>query len=330
MKASRLLDAFPLIGTSSMQELEAALGRIYARPSMQLVGRQRAFYAVQNHYQLPHVGLTYGSYGISARWKFPGADYFAQVFPLGGDAEFRIAGAPVAVDRMRSLTVPPATGFDVANSADYERLTLTIAPKALTGKLNAMLGLSSDVPLKMDAGRAARGPWQRHLRDNVMFLVEQLSSAAPLPGLVLSEFEQTLMVMYLYASRHNYSDLLARAPVDIGLAPVRHAEEWLEAGRRDAFSLEALAASANVGMRDLFAKFRRARGYSPLDFLRRMRLLDAWRTLRHPEAVTTVAAVAAACGYADFSRFIQDYVRVFGEHPAATLDRGRGAGPTRH
>jgi AraC-like DNA-binding protein len=334
MNESRPLDAFPLIGTSSIQELEAALGRIYARPSMEFVGWQRAFYAVQNHLKLRHVGLTYGSYGISARWKFPGADSFAQVFPLGGDAEFRMAGASIAIDRTCSLVVPPATGFGVANSADYERLTLTIAPAALASKLNVILGLYSDVPLKMEpaqvAHQVARGRLKRHLRANVMFFVEQLNSASPLPDVLLAEFEQTLMVMSLYASRHNYSDLLERAPVDVGFAPVRHAEEWVEASWRDAFSLEALAASVNVGIRDLFAKFRRTRGYSPLDFLQRMRLRHARRMLQHPEAAATLAGVAAACGFADHNRFIRDYVRAFGEHPVTTLNRGTGARPTRH
>ena len=41
-----------------------------------------------------------------------------------------------------------------------------------------------------------------------MFLVGQLSVAPPPPPLVLADFEQMLMVMFLRVNQHNYSHLL--------------------------------------------------------------------------------------------------------------------------
>jgi AraC-like DNA-binding protein len=330
MASARPLDAFPLIRTSSILELEASLGRVYVKPNMELVGRARTIRAIQNHVQLRNIGLNYGTYGISARWQFPASDFFAQVFPIRANAEFQIDGVSVANNPSGSVMIPPRTGFKVATNADYERLTMTINPAALINKLNAILGQSADAQLKMHSGQRSRARPAQSLRGHVMFLVEQLSSLSSLPPLVLAEFEQTLMVMFLYIHSHNYTNLLEQRPLDVGLGPVRHAEEWIEANWSHPLILETVAASTNVGTYHLFSKFRRARGYSLFEFLKQMRLCHARRMLRHPEASTTIKRVAASCGFADHNQFCRDYAAAFGEHPAEALGRSMGAAPTLH
>lgn len=140
MNATRPLDAFPLIRTSSIEEMEAALAQIYAKPNMEIVGGEKTLRAIHNHCQLQHVGLTYGLYGISARWKFPKTGSFAQVFPIRGNVEFVVNGASTVVDPDHSLMLPPDADFKMANDANYERLNLVISPAAAKGKLDAILG----------------------------------------------------------------------------------------------------------------------------------------------------------------------------------------------
>lgn len=330
MDTDRPLDAFPLVRTSSIEELEASLARIYAKPRMDLVSRARTLRAVHNHCQLQHIGVSYGLYGISARWEFPETAYFAQVFPIRGRVEFVVDGVSVAVDPDSSVMLPVNVSFKMANDADYERLNLVIDPTALMAKLNSILGRSTDTPLELHPAQSFSGQSAGFLREHVMLLVKQLSSHSLLPTLPLTEFEQLIMTMYLHANQHNYSHLLEQKPSDIDLRQVHRAEEYIEANCRQPISFEALAAVTNVGMRNLFHKFRETRGYSPMEFLKQVRLCHARQMLQHPEASTTVTEVASACGFSDLGHFSREYSLAFGERPSETLTLGKGTKLTLH
>jgi hypothetical protein len=271
MGVARPLDSFPLVRTCNIEELRASLARIYAKPIMELVGRDRTLQAIQNHCQLQHIGVSYGSYGINARWQFPESNFVAKLFPIRGKAKLVVDGASVTIDADHSVVISANTGFSMENNADYERLVLTIGSTALTTKLTAIIGKSIRSPLKMVPVQNFAQPSARILRQNFMFFVRQLNAATPLPSLVLAEFEQMLMVMFLHANQHNYSHLLEQAPPDVAPWQVRRAEEYIEANWQQAITLENLAEVTGVSARSLFRSFKQSRGYSPLEFLLQVR-----------------------------------------------------------
>lgn len=310
--------------------MEAALARIYVKPNMEIVGRERALRAIHNHCQLQHVGLTYGFYGISARWKFPETGAFAHVFPIRGGVEFLINGTSTAINPDLSLMLPDNLSYEMANDADYERLNLVISPAALMAKLNAFIGESFEAPLKMYLPQRSDEHLARCLREQVMFLVRYLDSPSLPPPPLLTEFEQTLMVMYLHVNQHNYSGFLEKQSQDVVAWQVHRAEEYIEANWDKPITLEALSAETNVGIRSLFRSFWQTRGYSAKEFLKQIRLRHARRMLQNAEASTTVTNVAFDCGFADVFRFGKAYFQTFGERPAETLNGANGAGFTRH
>ena len=164
-----------------------------------------------------------------------------------------------------------------------------------------------------------------------MFLIETMNaSVAPIPKIVLAEFEQTLIMSFLHANRNNYSHLLERAPPAVGSWQVRRAEEYIEANCRQAITLEDLRDVGGAGVRCLSQAFKEARGCSLREFADQVRLRHARQLLLDPDATTTVAAAALACGFADLGRFENAYILAFGEPPATTLQSGRGVGQARH
>ena len=154
-----------------------------------------------------------------------------------------------------------------------------------------------------------------------MFLAKQLNSDVSLPPLVLAEFEQALMVMFLYANRHNYSNLLQEDPADVALRQVRRTEDYIEANWNKQMSFEALAAEIGVSIRSLFRSFRKSRGYSPAEFLRQTRLRHAQWMLQRAEAGTKEADIARRCGFLDLDNFRRAYLKAFGERPSETRKR---------
>jgi AraC-like DNA-binding protein len=134
----------------------------------------------------------------------------------------------------------------------------------------------------------------------------------------------------LLALPHNCSDIAA-SETPIAPACVRRAELFMEENLRQPIGLGDLARAAGVSARALQFAFRRFRETSPTARLRALRLEMARSDLARadPDA-SSVAGVAAACGFGHLSRFAADYKARFGELPAETLRRRRlFAGPKR-
>jgi len=166
--------------------------------------------------------------------------------------------------------------FAIKLNANYEHFVLVMNAPALADKLAALSGAAIKYPLSFDPVPDDRTPAAKALREHFFFLVDQLStSAASLPKFVLTEFEQTLIVMFLHASRHNYSHLMEQSALDAAPWQVRRAEEYIEASWQQAITLEDLCDISGVGARDLSQSFKRSRGYSFMEFADQRRLRHA-------------------------------------------------------
>ena len=104
-------------------------------------------------------------------------------------------------------------------------------------------------------------------------------------------------------------------------ASVRRAVEFMDAHAREDIGISRIAEASRLGVRGLQAAFRRHRGQTPLEYLRRVRLEGAHRDLRaaDPTRGDTVAAIAARWGFAHPGRFSVAYREAFGCHPGETL-----------
>jgi AraC-like DNA-binding protein len=320
------LDRFPIVRTQNVEEMRAALTRVYARP--QLRAKITKVDATLNYLQLRHVGLGYTKYGIDLSGAYPESDCYLQAFPLQGRGEVAIKKFTSPLGPGHGLTVSPGRSFAAKADASYAHLFAVISKHALTDKLSAIIGRPIGRALEFDPVMSNAHPATKALRDHFKFLVKAVGeSEMPLPKLVLEEFEQTLVVMILHANRHNYSRLLERVSLDVASWQVRRAEDYIEANWRRPITLEDIVRVTGAGASDLFRSFKKSRGYSPMEFADRVRLGHAREMLHGPNNATTIASVAATCGFVDLGRFENHYILAFGEAPSMTLRRGKGEGP---
>ena len=323
MNPVRLLEHFPLVRTQNAEEMCAALARVYAKPRLILEGRTKSVDVTVNRYQASDLAIAYTKHGTGVTAVYPDNNFALQAFPVRGHGEATINKIAYPLSPGRSVTTSPRTTFAIKFDPDYEHIVLVIDERALAGKLSALTGAAIESQLNFDPAPDDRNAAVKGLRDHLFFLVDKLStSAVPLPRLILAEFEQALMVMFLHANRHNYSHLLQQEPPDSAPCQVRRAETYIEANWQRAISLEDLAEVSGVSAFSLFRSFKKNRGHSPAAFLNRVRLDHARELLRRPDSATTVASVAAACGFPDLGRFEDDYMIAFGERPSQTLSRG--------
>jgi AraC-like DNA-binding protein len=161
-----------------------------------------------------------------------------------------------------------------------------------------------------------------------MFLVDQLGGVdCTIPSLALAELEQSIMVSFLCGNRHNHSHLLDRTATRVAPWQVRRAEDYIEANWDQPITVEALAAATGASARSIFHVFKESRGYSPMAFLKQVRLRQARRMLMMPGPDASVTTVAIACGFSNLGHFAKDYDRMFGELPSVTRNRAKGCRP---
>lgn len=101
---------------------------------------------------------------------------------------------------------------------------------------------------------------------------------------------------------------------------LRRAVSYIDDHATAGISLADIAAAAHVSVRAVQLAFRRHLDTTPMAYLRRVRLDHAHRALMAADPQhTTVAAVAARCGFANHSRFTALYRETYGVLPSTTL-----------
>jgi transcriptional regulator GlxA family with amidase domain len=166
--------------------------------------------------------------------------------------------------------------------------------------------------------------YSHHLSDLVYFLARQLDQAAPgLPPPLLRELEQAIIVAFLSVNEHTLSRQLHQDTPHAALREVRRAEDYIEANWYRAITIEELAEVTQVSVRNLFRSFRKARGYSPMAFLRMLRLKKVKQMLDEGGLKTSVTGAALLCGFQNAGHFARQYREMFGELPSTTLARAQ-------
>jgi PAS domain S-box-containing protein len=88
-------------------------------------------------------------------------------------------------------------------------------------------------------------------------------------------------------------------------------------------NIDALAEAANVNVRTLFKHCKVALGFTPNEYIKRVRLNRARALLEIGDETTTVLGTALRCCFHNPGHFARDYRLAFGERPSDTLERAR-------
>ncbi|KIG11950.1 Transcriptional regulator, AraC family protein [Enhygromyxa salina] len=101
------------------------------------------------------------------------------------------------------------------------------------------------------------------------------------------------------------------------------AAHHIEARLDQAIDVEGLAATAHMSRTVFYEQFKRVTSLSPLQYQKRLRLLQAQRLMVDEQ--TTAEDAAYRVGYQSPSHFSRDYIRLFGEPPYRNALRLREA-----
>ena len=315
------LSSFRHVQTNNLAALEEAVRRYYPGAKFEIGNKVEQLAALANRCQLKDIALTYGRHGTRLRIQIPRLEAHSLLFSFNGRAEARARGACVDIAGDHALLASAGEAVDLHYGAEFEQLILSVSPKALAAKLEALIGEPLADRVSFRTAVDFHRPAARDLRQLFFFLVRQVGSLeAGVQPLVLAELEQAAIVALLTASESNYSLVLNRRLRSVAPWQVRRAEAYIEANWDQPLTVEALAVATGVSARTLFYSFRKTRGYSPMEFVKRVRLDQARRMLSDGSG-RSVTAVAFACGFGNLGHFSTYYRLAFGETPSATRQR---------
>jgi AraC-like DNA-binding protein len=314
---------YPAIRTSSVEEFESELVGIYGATGFDLPD-PKSLRGRGNFIQLSDIALGFGACGTSTTIFFGEGDFARLQLPLRGHGATRCGKEVTQVSAGRPSLTSPGRPSMLDYGDDFEQLFVRVGSGAIERKLAVLLGRSIGREFEFELAEFAGPAMMSGLRHLIDLLVEQLDDEhSRLAPVALRELEQAVILQLLFASRHNFSALLAREPLDTTPVHVRRVEAFIEANWSRPITIEALAETAGVSARTLFRAFERVRGCSPMAFARQVRLERARNLLLKPEETASVTGIALLCGFSSLGHFASAYRIRFGELPSQTLHRSR-------
>jgi len=268
--------------------------------------------------QLHDLIVGFWSFGTSVRIEFSPHDAATLGLNVRGQGSVT-CGLQTAAAVGPTLSSPDRP-LKLHYGADLEKVFVRFGSDALKRKLAMLLGVPINRALEFDISTFFNLEMRDGLLGLIRMLVYQVDGRRSLISpLALRELEEAVIIQLWFASRHKWSERLHRRPLETSPNIVARIEQFIEAHWSNPITIETLSDITGVSGRTLHRTFVKARGYSPMVFVRKLRLEHARRRLCQPDADTSVTAVALACGFSNLGRFASDYRAIFKELPSETL-----------
>lgn len=325
MKQPRMLEHYPAVHTTDPETAREKLISVYGADRVD-IGRSSADNLLHaNHLPMKDIAVSYCEYGVDARVEFPEASYMRQLFKISGVAQAAADERVHNISRQEwTALIPAEKRFRLATTPNYQQLVLRLEVDALKRATQALVGDSSDRKLVFNGAVDFESSAARSLRRRVFFFAGEFDvMGGYFSELAAAEIEKTLIVNFLFCHRHSYTEHFLREPAQAASSSVRRLEEYIEANWDRPLDVETLASIANVSARSVFRQFKQTRGYSPLTFVKKVRLQKARALLLGGHQAATVTSIALKCGFQNVGHFANDYRLEFRELPSETLTRSR-------
>ncbi len=268
------------------------------------------------------VGVMHFTGGAEVRADNVG-DCYSFVQLLGGLGRMTVAGREVEHEPgKRAVVMAPERPSTALSDSAITALHVRVDRSLAEAHLQAITGIEFSGGLEFDPEMPLTGKAESVWRF-VDFIVEEIDRDASVLSspLVMERLSDTLLTSLLYAQPHNYSESLFKAASPAPPSYVRRAEMYLEAHCDEPITAQQLATVVGVSLRTLYTGFQRHRRYTPMQFLRSVRLHRVRNALLLAGQDSSVSQLALRWGFTHLGRFSVLYRKHFGESPSETLRR---------
>ncbi len=279
MPANRLaqpLSQHLVVRTNDATEFEARLSATYNDTKIQIASGARGQASSHELYVAPFgrmmlTSMTFYSPMVANAPELEQMYDFCR--PQRGSAEVFIGGESCDFSPTCGVVLSPHRPFRV-RSEGYCTLDFSVPRAVMTAHLQGLVGRELEEPVEFQPTIDFRNKKLESFWRMVDFLATEIEypDSTMMNPLVCERYGETLLTGFLLNQPHNYSQLLYGKIRAAEPQYVRRIEEYLEAHCDQAITTSQLATIADVSARALHAGFKQHRGYTPLEFLRRIRL----------------------------------------------------------
>jgi AraC-like DNA-binding protein len=257
----------------------------------------------------------------------PSVPYYSLYFRLSGSSEYRVPGRVFVTSPSCGAFWPGLHPVQVRTSENWHVFGTRFSTRAIQVELSHLLQRDIVRPVDFDPMVNFEHGAGRIIKRMLMQLYESAGRHEPEfaeAGHGMRQIERSLVSLVLEGLRHNYSKFVNGPERRIAPWQVRIVEEFILENADRPLSLGDLAIIGGVTARSLQYTFRRHRGCSPMEFLRRIRLERVRNELVHATPDTTVTSAAMRWGFLHLGRFAAEFRARFNESPSETLSRSQG------
>ena len=286
---------------------------------LEMDDRAASIDAYGGHLKLPNGALWLCAYDIRLALKFPDDDYVRVQFRRAGTGATRLGRTVVPITAATACISPAEAQIDFG--AGYEQLVWRMSADFLKQKFAALTGMPARSMQFAPTLDLETSESQSVLNVLGALLREASTQGEGCNQFLLAELESALAVTLLFAGEHSLSSALRNQAPSAAPWQVYRAESFIEAHWNTPVTIEAIASATGASARSIYRAFRRTRGYTPLEFARRVRLEKARELVVSGDPAVSLTQIAQLCGFSDLSQFSKEYARGFGEPPSASRSR---------
>ena len=316
------LKDYTLVDTRRVDEMRSTFVDVYDAKSFDLLGAEQDFYAKAGYFDLGGSDLSYCSYGSESHVEFRDEDYVRFQFAISGAAQATNGRQTADVDPGLIVCTPAAAAVTFGQS--FRQLVLRINYSSIERDLTALLGVRPKERIVFDLSTPANAGHAASLHHKIFYRASSIDiSPEPVPPQVLREIDQATRLKVLFAIGNNYSDRLNAPQKSASSWQVSQVERWIDENWAQEITIDRLATVSGASARSIFATFKKTRGYTPMAYLKKVRLDAARDSLLIASPSETVTGIGLACGFMNLGHFAKAYQFQFGELPSDTLARSR-------
>jgi AraC-like DNA-binding protein len=311
-----MLASYPLVQTSDANEIEAAWIKNSCGNSVDMSGAAAVRELVANFAPFDDGNLTYCKYESPIAVSFDAADYTRLIYQLRESSAIVIDGESSEFGSSRAgCLIPAGRRWRSRYAGALENLAVRMPTATLQRKLSAYLGSNREV-LELLQPSAADPHGAEALRQAIFRLTKAVDGAERkfLPNLIVSSLDDIGLRLFTCFSR----DVLAAesTPAAPSAVQLGRVEQYLVAHYAEPLTLETLADISGVSARNVIWYFQMRYGFTPQQYLERVRLQMAHLQLRILSGYA-VESVALHCGFPSVAAFERSYQQQFGAAPIA-------------
>ena len=250
-------------------------------------------------------------------------DFHTLQLSQSGSCTFDIGNQVVPGDKNKGVVLSAGQKVRVHHIDDNDILCLIVKDQVIRDVISSWIGHANFPALRFRPRFDPKQPRPASLIALFNTFVSELNRPNGLleaPAAAAS-LEHTLITSMLTGLEHNLDELLRLPTAMAGNTQIRQLEEYLEAHATQPIDMQTIARATGHSVSSIYHTFRRHRGYTPMEFLKRVRMRLARQQLLQAGPGSSVTFIALECGFAHLGRFAADYKRHFGESPSDTINR---------